>query len=211
MRQIFHALLFLVVCTSISLAQELSISLGKCTGNTGVFKVKKASMKCQDEDYCTWGSIGEIRGRFSIGDISTETPVVTASLYGYNFFNDTVDICDGQVTSRDGGYYCPSPGIYNFYTDITLPENPGYGLSMFTNMISLTAKATIDFGDAVVYCSATIEGNSASYSSMIMGSALFAVGLVMWKRKKRSYLISKEDLEGDYEMNSPTSGFVEMS
>ena len=190
--------------------QELSVSVSQCKGDTGIFSIDSLYMAC--DSYCTWGSDATFTGSYTIGDtLSTDSPIITAKIWGTAAFNDTVDICDNGKVYNDNGEYCPDAGTYAFETTTEVPGSPNSWYSSFASWLSFTVYATFDFGDAVVTCDIKIEGqNYAANSSYIMSaSALMLAGAVFGLRlKKRRRLVTANE-EGGHE--EPATHFVEMT
>ena len=83
--------LALLLCIPSTLA--LSVSVQQCTGDTDTFSIDYLSITC--DDYCTWGSDGTFTGSYTLGDnVSTDSPVISAKIWGVTAYNETVDICD---------------------------------------------------------------------------------------------------------------------
>jgi len=206
MKSIISLFSILGFATTALAGSQIQVSIKKCTGDTDYFKVDSASLSC--DSYCTWGSKATIAGNYTIGNtLSTTEPVIAASLWGATFFNGTVDICDGDV-SNDNGDECPDVGTYEFYTTTGLPGSPSSWYNTFSSYLSMTVVTSIDFGDASVQCYIQAEGqNMSSYSSMIIGSAVIALGLFTFNRRSRRRAITVEELEGA----SPSTRFVEMA
>lgn len=211
MKSIISLLSILGFVTTALADSQFKVSVKKCTGDTDYFKVDKASLSCDSS--CTWGSEATIVGTYTIGNtLSTVEPVITASLWGASLFNDTVDICHGDV-SNDYGDECPDVGTYEFYTTTDLPGSPSSWYKKFSSWLSLKVVTSIDFGDTSVQCNIHVEGqNMSSYSSMIIGSAVIALGLFSFNRRSRHRAITLEELEGpEIEGTAPSTGFVKMS
>ena len=190
--------------------QELSVSVSQCQGDTNTFSIDYVTISC--DDYCTWGSEATFSGSYTIGNsLSTESPVITAKVWGMTSFDDTVDICDNGNVYNDNGDYCPDIGTYGFITSTTVPGSPSSWYATFATWLSFTVYTTFDFGDAVVVCEVNVEGQnyaSSSSSYIISGSALMFVGIVAALRmKNRRRIISTGEDNG----NESATHFVEMT
>eukprot|EP00551_Chaetoceros_affinis_P014201 CAMPEP_0203693028 /NCGR_PEP_ID=MMETSP0091-20130426/5067_1 /ASSEMBLY_ACC=CAM_ASM_001089 /TAXON_ID=426623 /ORGANISM="Chaetoceros affinis, Strain CCMP159" /LENGTH=210 /DNA_ID=CAMNT_0050564009 /DNA_START=1 /DNA_END=633 /DNA_ORIENTATION=+ len=193
--RIQQALTYILLLSS---ASALIVSVKQCTGDIDLFNLNYIGITC--EDYCTWGSEGTFTGNYTIGDsgVSTEYPVVSASIWGSNIYNNTADICDNGNVYNDNGSYCPDAGTYQYSRATTLPGNPSSWYSSFLSWLSFTVYMSFDFGDAVTECEISITGKNYGYSSsscMIVGSTMLfvGVGLLVRKMKCRRRIVSEDD------------------
>jgi hypothetical protein len=199
--------LALLLCIPSTLA--LSVSVQQCTGDTDTFSIDYLSITC--DDYCTWGSDGTFTGSYTLGDnVSTDSPVISAKIWGVTAYNETVDICDNGNIYNAYGSYCPDAGTYQYVANTELPGSPNSWYTTFSTWVSFIAYTTIDFGDAVVVCQIKIEGqnyDSSSSSYMIAGSTMLFVGFAAFRMKKRRVVATEDEQEG----NEYATRFVEMT
>ncbi len=198
----------LLLCIPTTFA--LVVSVKQCSGDTDSFDLDYLAITCEDQGYCTWGSEGTFTGSYTLGDgVSTSYPIVTASIWGSNVYNDTVDICDNGNMYNDNGNYCPDAGTYQYSTAATLPGNPSSWYSSFSSWVTFTVYASFDFGDTVTECQISISGKNYDYSSsyMIVGSTMLLVGLYALRMKGRRIIVSEDD---DNAENNLDKRFVEM-
>ncbi len=91
-KSLTQILVTLFLC--VSSAFSLSVSVNQCTGDTDVFKINRLSISCEDEDYCSWGSYGTFTGSYTLGaNVATDSPVITAKIWGVSVYNETVRYC----------------------------------------------------------------------------------------------------------------------
>ena len=203
-------LFFSYIHQTLADGQAMSVNITQCTGDTDIFTVDSVSVSCDDDD-CGWGSDATFYGSYTIGDtLSTDSPIITAKIWGMDLYDDTVDICNGGSVYNDNGDYCPDTGTYDF---LATSELPWY--FRFTFWMSSTVYTTFDFGDVVVTCDVKIEASTYSSSSssstsyIMSASALMITGVVFGLRiKKRRRLVTANE-EGGHE--EPATHFVEMT
>ena len=189
----------------------VSVELIECTGDTDVFNIDYLSVTC--EDYCTWGSEGNVTGAYTLGNyLPTDFPEVTFTVWGMTGFDETVDICDNRTVSNDNGDYCPTNGTYYYYDNLELPGKPETWWAIFLSWFTLraTEHLNFDFGEAVIECKVKIEGgNNGFFSFAFVGSvAVFWVAVVS-RRTNRRYIVT--DAVKQKESNEePQTRFVEM-
>jgi hypothetical protein len=209
-------LLTIFICSQDVFAgdQYISVNLKKCTGDTSVFKVESVSLSCNDGP-CDWGSSATLSGNYTIGNENiTQTPVVSASIWGVNLFNDTVDICDDGKVSNAEGDVCPDAASYEYIVETDIP---GFSwLNPLMSWFSIGVSTTFDFGDASVTCElqAKVNESSSSYSTMLIGSVAIGSALIIFRMKNRRTVITRREFEMENERTAgyePSTHFVEMT
>eukprot|EP00557_Chaetoceros_sp_GSL56_P010795 CAMPEP_0176480592 /NCGR_PEP_ID=MMETSP0200_2-20121128/2360_1 /TAXON_ID=947934 /ORGANISM="Chaetoceros sp., Strain GSL56" /LENGTH=183 /DNA_ID=CAMNT_0017876723 /DNA_START=239 /DNA_END=790 /DNA_ORIENTATION=+ len=170
-------------------------------------------MSCEDGP-CSWGSSATVSGSYTLGDeIATQTPTVSAYTMGFNFFNDTVDICDGgSVSNSSDGDKCPSAGTYDYIIETELP---GYSwLDSWMAWFSISISTTFDFGNAEVTCKVKVKSTQSnnSYSTMLIGSVAVGSALIIFRMKRRRNVATRSELENEPKPDhEPSTHFVEMT
>lgn len=180
-----------------------------------MFKVESVDLSCEDGP-CHWGSDATISGNYTfVDEVATQTPVVSASIWGINVYNDTVDVCDGGVVSNSNGDYCPSPGTYEYFVETELP---GFSwLKSITSWFSIVVSTSFDFGNATVVCDVKVAANgssSSNYSAMIVGSAAIGSAFVIFRMRNRRSVMTKLEYERENEPpvgHEPSTHFIEMT
>lgn len=214
--KLVFSLLTIFICSRGVFAgdQYLSVNLKRCTGDTSAFKVESVSLSC-DDGPCSWGNTATISGNYTLGDnVATESPLVSASIWGIKFFNDTVDICDDGTVSNSDGDICPSAGSYEYIVDAELP---GFSwLDPWLSWFNMGVSTTFDFGNATVTCELQVASNDSnkSYSTMIIGSVAIGSALIIFKMKNRRTVLTRREFEMENEPKSdyePSTHFVEMT
>jgi hypothetical protein len=119
---------FFLLSISYVNATNFTIALNSCKGDTDVVTLDSVTIDCDGSEYCTWGSVAQLTGAFTIQfGLDSSVAEVKAKGFGYkNLFSDDmeINICDYVDSSLNPDDVCPAAGTYGFSTEITLPEDP---------------------------------------------------------------------------------------
>mmetsp|Transcript_7222 Transcript_7222/g.13718 ORF Transcript_7222/g.13718 Transcript_7222/m.13718 type:complete len:241 (+) Transcript_7222:113-835(+) len=122
----FRILSILLLSLSYVQASNFTVALYKCKGDTDVVMLDSATITCDGSEYCTWGSVAQVSGAFTIQeDLESSVAEVKAKAFGNKYFDDEIDICNYvQGPTIPEGLTCPAAGTYGYSTEITLPVDP---------------------------------------------------------------------------------------
>mmetsp|Transcript_7217 Transcript_7217/g.13713 ORF Transcript_7217/g.13713 Transcript_7217/m.13713 type:complete len:246 (+) Transcript_7217:113-850(+) len=120
----FRILSILLLSLSYVQASNFTVALYKCKGDTDVVMLDSATITCDGSEYCTWGSVAQVSGAFTIQeDLESSVAEVKAKAFGNKYFDDEIDICNYvQGPTIPEGLTCPAAGTYGYSTEFTLPE-----------------------------------------------------------------------------------------
>mmetsp|Transcript_7219 Transcript_7219/g.13715 ORF Transcript_7219/g.13715 Transcript_7219/m.13715 type:complete len:241 (+) Transcript_7219:155-877(+) len=107
-------------------ATNFTIALKECSGDIDVVTLDSVALDCEGSEYCTWGSVAQVSGAFTIvEDLESSVAEVKAKAFGNKYFDDEIDICNYvQGPTIPEGLTCPAAGTYGYSTEITLPVDP---------------------------------------------------------------------------------------
>mmetsp|Transcript_4817 Transcript_4817/g.9186 ORF Transcript_4817/g.9186 Transcript_4817/m.9186 type:complete len:226 (+) Transcript_4817:109-786(+) len=189
-------------------ANNFTVVYKRCKGDTDVIKVDSATVTCDDSAYCTWGSVAQVSGVFTIlEDLTSSTADIVTRGFGYR--NDTyeeVDICDYVESSFDGAE-CPDAGTYSFSTQATFPSDvheSWYSSFLENTFGKYEFKLSFEEDDIFVKCIFRLfTENSKRNRNNVNAGALIFVGVVaaafgVTKRRRTIVSTSSEALlDGD--------------
>jgi hypothetical protein len=119
----FHILSLLLLSISYAKASNFTVALEKCKGDTDVIHLDSLSITCDGSEYCTWGSVADLKGVFTIQfDLESSIADIKAKAFGYKKKYEGIDICSYVDNSLNPDVSCPNAGTYSFDIPVTLPE-----------------------------------------------------------------------------------------